>query len=104
MNAPCHLEPPEVVGLAVVHRDPAADGARTVGSEEQLELVSARAAAETARHEDGVALAGDAVALELVEDGRERIAAVIVGDGREGVPRRLHDHRRPTATRGHGRE
>ena len=93
MDAIRHLDGAQVLGFAVVHRDPAPEAAGPVRSQEQLELASARSTAEAARDENGVPLAREAVQLELVEDGGEDVPARVLLDRGERQRRRLHDDR-----------
>ena len=104
MDVTGDLEGPEVLRLAVVNGDLAAECAGPVRPQEQLELAAAGATAEAAGDEDGVPLARDAVQLELVEDGGEDVPARVLLDGGQREPRRLHDDRRPTAARRDGLE
>ncbi len=58
----------------------ATEAACPIRAEELLELATTRAAAEPSGHEDGYALAGEAVPLELVEHRGQRIAPRVVLD------------------------
>ena len=95
VDAAVDLQRAEILRLAVVHDDLPTEAACPIRAEELLELATTRTAAEPSGHEDGHALARDAVPLELVEHRGQRIAPrVVLGRGKR-QRRRLEDDRRP---------
>ena len=88
----------QISRLDIVHLDSPVEAPRVLGGDEVLELALAGAPVEAAGDEDRLVLRPHAQALELVDRGRERVAARIVGCAGKRQLRRL-DHERDRAAR-----
>ena len=87
----------EVVGLAVVHDDPAAEVTRAIGAQQSLEVAAARPPAETGGDEHRDRVGSDPTLRERVQHRRECVASRILLDRRQRQDRRLHDDGRAAA-------
>ena len=81
----------EVVGLAVVHDDPAAEVTRPIGAQQSLEVAATRAPPEAGGDEHGDRVGADPTLRERVEHRRECVASRVVLDRRQRQHRRLHE-------------
>ncbi len=89
----------EVLALGVVDLDPPVEAARELRRDEELELPVARAAAQSAGHEQRLAVERRSGPVELGHRRRDRGAPGIAEGARDRERRRLDDDRRPRAAR-----
>ena len=87
----------EIVGLAVVDDDPAAEVTRAIGAQQALELAAARSPSETGGDEHRDRIGADPTLRERVQHGRECVASWILLDRRQRQHRRLHEDGRAAA-------
>ena len=89
----------EILALGIVDLDPPVEAAREFRRDEELEVPVARAAAQSAGHEERLAVERRSGPVELGHRRCDRSAPRIAEGARDRERRRLDDDRRPRATR-----
>ena len=89
----------EILALGIVDLDPPVEAARELRRDEELEVAVSRATAQSAGHEQRLAVERRSGPVELGHRRRDRGAPGIAGGARDRERRRLDDDRRPGATR-----